>query len=147
MSNETQTQVKAEAPTPEELALLAKLQTKLATYQTTNQSGLINQAVKHILSMPDRFNRINQAKNKNSKSPKHNICLNVQTKKVVIPTPSGTFNVDVTIWITSKNSTPLSHKEQAKEIFDYLGGKESGLNFSDIWQEIQDRFKQAQEQA
>lgn len=131
---------------PEQLRQLAELQSQQNAYTLQISSGLTNTATKHIMAMTDRHTRVNKAKNKGQDNAKHNLCLNVKTAKVTIPTPSGSFNIEVNVWVTSKTSTGLNHKSQARELYDWLNIKETGLTFEQFFAGIEERFAQAQKE-
>ena len=142
----SQEQVKQKPLNPEQLRQLAELQQQQNEYTLAISSGLTNTATKHIMAMTDRHSRVNKAKNKDNPKGKHNLCLNVKTAKVTIPTPSGSFNIEVNVWVTSKSSTGLNHKSQARELYDWLNIKEIGLTFDQFFAEIEQRFEEAQKQ-
>ena len=141
MSQDT---VKQKPLNPEQLRQLAELQAQQSAYTMQISSGLTNTATAHIMAMTDRHARVNKAKNKGQANAKHNLCLNVKTAKVTLPTPSGSFNIEVNVWVTSKASTGLSHKAQAKELYDWLKVKETGMGFDQFFAEIEQRFNESQ---
>jgi len=142
----SQEQVKQKPLNPEQLRQLAELQQQQNAYTVAISSGLTNTATKHIMAMTDRHSRVNKAKNKGMDNAKHNLCLNVKTAKVTIPTPSGSFNIEVNVWVTSKSSTGLNHKSQARELYDWLNIKAIGLTFEEFFAGIEERFEEAQKQ-
>jgi len=50
------------------------------------------------------------------------------------------------VWVTSKSSTGLNHKSQARELYDWLNVKAIGITFDQFWAEIEQRFEEAQKQ-
>ena len=142
-------QVKAKPLTSEELKVLNELRTRQQTVQIQVSSGLVNQASKHIRTMGDRLDKVNKAKNndrttgKAKPNAKHNLCLNLVTNKMPIM-ESGSFNIQVTVWITSKSATTLSHEQQAKEFYNFLDGKGLGVSFEDFFNAVKDRFTATQ---
>ena len=146
---ETVKAIAPEALSNEELATLNALKERQAGYTMAISSGLVNNAPKHIVSLADRLDKVIKAKNngkdgKPKANAKHNLCLNLVTNKMPIMS-SGTFNIQVTVWITSKSTTPLSHKEQAREFYQFLDGKGLGVSFEQFFASVEDRFTQSQQ--